>query len=363
MGLIMVRQAVRDSVQGAAMAVAARTALERRYGTGPPPLQAPAFFQGARVAFWRVGPRRFAIAYNPFRNSTLEAAGEESDLPTEDWSGVVALHYGPHPTIGDDEVDHLDPDDGRPPRNLQATLTSGMRAAALDARLGEPLQSLWVRLTASVIARAAGGPAGPPEPVDSFIRSLAPWLSAARQLPAARRAGALLAADALLQYASDGGLLPVDSVSRARLAAIGATLAFEPFDRKEFIYAGEWRRSAFEAGPAGDLRNELFEALVERAGPCTPLDWIVSTAQREASTVAGTHWQALAHLAAARALGDIFVASGADSARLRALEHYRTVVAGSLYDSDRDLQIWREAWRLAAGLAPIRLRYYCSTPD
>ena len=363
MGLIMVRQAVRDSVQGAAMAVAARTALERRYGTGPRPLESPAFFQAAGVAFWRVGPRRLAVAYNAFRDSTEEGLEEESDPPAEDWSGVVALHYGLHPTIGDNEVGRLDGDDGRPPRNLQYTLMSGMRAAELNARLSAPLQSLWVRLTRSVVALAPGDRAGAPEPVDSFIRPLAPWLSAARQLPAARRAGALLAADALLQYASDWGLLAVDSTSQARLTALGATFAFDAFDRKEFFYGGGWRRAAFEAGPAGDLRNELFEALVERAGPCTPLHWIVATAEREARTVPGTYYQALAHLAAARALGDIFVDSGADSVRVRALEHYRVVVAESLSDRDRDLQVWREAWRLAAGLAPIRLRYYCSTPD
>jgi hypothetical protein len=288
---------------------------------------------------------------------------EEFDPPEEDWSGVLALHYGPHPTIEDNEVGQLDADDARTPRNLQSELTSGMRAAELNARLGAPLQSLWVTLTKSVLALAPGDHAGTPEPVDSFIRALAPWLSAARQLPAARRAGALSAADALLQYASDWGLLPVDSASRARLTALGATFAFEAFDRKEFVYAGSWRRAAFEAGPAGDLRHELFGALVERARPCTPLHWIVSTAEREASTVGGTYWQAVAHLAAARALGDIFVDSGADSVRRRALEHYRTVVAESLNDRDRDRQVWREAWRLAAGLAPVRLRYYCSTPD
>jgi hypothetical protein len=363
MGLIMVRQAVRDSVQGAAMAVAARTALERRYGTGPRPLQSPAFFHAAGVAFWRVGARRFAVAYNAFRDSTEEAPGEESDPPTEDWSGVLALHYGPHPTIGDDEVGRLDADDERPPRNLLSTLQSGMHAAELNARLSAPLQSLWVTLTTSVLALAPGSRASAPAPVDSFIRPLAPWLSAARQLPAARRAGALLAADALLQYASDWGLLPVDSASRARLTALGATFAFDTFDRKEFFYGGGWRRAGFEAGPVGDLRNELFQALVQRAGPCTPLHWIVSTAEREAGTVAGTYWQAVAHLTAARALGDIFVVSGADSARGRALGHYRIAAAESLNDKDRDRQVWQEAWRLAAGLAPVRLRYYCSTPD
>jgi hypothetical protein len=363
MGLIMVRQTVRDSVQGVAMAIAARTALERRYGAGPRPLWSPAFFHAADVAFWRVGLRRFAVAYNTVRDSTEERLVEESDPLAEDWSGVVALHYGLHPTIGDDEVGQLDADDERPPRNLQSALTSGMRAAELNARLGAPVQSLWVTLTRSVLTLASGGRAGAPPPVDSFIRPLAPWLSAARQLPAARRAGALIAADAVLQYASDWGLLPVDSASRARLTALGATFAFDVFDRKEFVYGGGWRRAAFEAGPAGDLRHELFEALVERASPCTSLRWIVATAEREASTVGGTYWQARAHLAAGRALGDIFVASGADSVRRRALEHYRTAVAGSLDDRDRDRHIWREAWRLAAGLAPVRLRYYCSTPD
>jgi hypothetical protein len=362
MGLIMVRQAVRDSAQGAAMALAARTALERRYGAGPRPLQSPAFFQAAGVAFWRVGPRRFAVAYNAFRDFAGDAP-EESDPATEDWSGVLALHYGQHPTIGDDEIGHLDADDKSPSRNLFSELMSGTQAAGLEARLSAPLRSLWVTLTASVLALAPGGPAAAPEPVDSFIRPLVPWLTAARRLPAARRAGALLAADALFQYASDWGLLPVDSASQARLTALGATFAFEMFDRKEFVYSGGWRRAAFEAGPAGDLRHELFDAFVERAGPCTSLRWIVSTAEREASTVDGTYWQARAHLAAARALGDIFVDSGADSTRRRALEHYRTAVAESFSDRDRDRQVWREAWRLAAGLAPVRLRYYCSTPD
>jgi hypothetical protein len=363
MGLIMVRQAVRDSARGSAMALAVRTTLERRYGTGPRPLQPPAFFHAAGVAFWRVGPRGFAVAYNAFRDSTEEELEEETDPPAEDWSGVVALHYGAHPTIGDDEVGHLDADDQTRPRDLQSALMSGMRAAELDARLAAPLQSLWVMLTTKVLPLTPGGHATIPVPVDSFIRPLVPWLSAARRLPAARRAGALLAADALLQYASDWGLVPVDSVSRARLTVLGATFEFDIFDRKEFFYSGGWRRAAFEAGPAGDLRHELFEAFVERAPPCTSPQWIVSTAEREARTVEGTYWQARAHLAAARALGDIFVDSGADSARGRALEHYRIAVAESFYDRDLDRQVWREAWRLAAGLAPIRLQYYCSTPD
>jgi hypothetical protein len=363
-GLIMVRQAVRDSARGAAMALAVRTALERRYGTGPRPVQTPAFFGGAGVAFWRAGHRRFAVAYNAFRDSTEADVDEESDLPTEDWSGVVAIRYGQHPTIGDDQIGRLESgEEISPPRNLLSGLMSGMRAAELDARLSAPLQSLWVMLTTAILPLNTGGRASAPEPVDSFIRPLVPWLSAAQRLPAARRAGALIAADAILQYANDWGLLPIDSVSRARLTAHGATFEFDMFDRKEFFYSGSWRRAAFEAGPAGDLRHELFEAFVERAPPCTSPQWIVSTAEREAKTVEGTHWQARAHLAAARALGDIFVDSGADSARVRAVEHYRIAVAESFYDPDLDRQVWREAWRLAAGLAPIRLRYYCSMPD
>jgi hypothetical protein len=364
MGLILVRQTIRDSARGAAMVLAVRTALERRYGTGPRPLNSPALFHAAGAAFWRVGSRRFAVAYNPFRDSMEEEREEESDPPTEDWSGVVAIHYGQHPTIGNDEIGRLEPGEERPPaRNLLSGLMSGMQAADLNAQLRAPLQSLWVMLTTKVLPLTPGGHATTPVPVDSFIRPLVPWLSAARRLPSSRRAGALLAADALLQYASDWGLVPVDSTSRARLTALGATFEFDVFDRKEFFYSGSWRREAFEAGPAGDLRHDLFEAFVERSPPCTSPQWIVSTAEREARTVEGTYWQARAHLAAARALGDIFVDSGADSVRWRALEHYRTAVAGSLYNTDLDRQVWREAWRLAAGLAPIRLRYYCSTPD
>ena len=360
-GLVFIQLLEADAERGRGLAWVLRRDLEERYGTGAPPAQQNAAFSGSRGKSWLVGPRGLGVTYLEFRATRPVSSGgaEEGEWNTtdEDWRGVVALAHRSHPSIGDESPARLDEEDEPPAQDPAAMLRLGLETAGMDAAATAPLRTLLASL--SVAEPPQGGARA--FALDSFV-PLAPWLAAADGLPPQRQAGALLAADVVLQLASRRGLLPTDSVSRARLETLGAGLAYDGIGKRHY-YGGALRRAAFELHAPGQVGDTLFSLHVRHAEPCTPLGWIVAEAERYLGTTRVATMRATARLVAARALADSFVYTGSDALRQRALEHYQAALTDSQDDRDIQRRAWEEGWRLAVGLAPLRLRYYCSRPD
>ena len=357
-GLVFIQLLEADGERGRGLAWVLRRDLEERYGTGAPPAQQNAAFSGPRGKSWLVGPRGLGVAYLEYHGARgTDGAPGAWNTTDEDWRGVVALAYRSHPSIGDDHVARLDEEDEPPTQDPAAMLRLGLETANVDPMTSAQLRTLLASLT------VAEPPQGGARPfvLDSFA-PLAPWLAAAGGLPPERQAGALFAADVVLQLASRRGLLPTDSISRARLETLGAALAYSGVEKRHY-YGGALRRSAFELHASGQVGDTLFSLHVRHAEPCTPLGWIIAEAERHAGSSRVAAMRTAARLVAARALADSFVYTGSDALRQLALERYQTVLTEAQYDRDAQQRAWQEGWRLAVGLAPLRLRYYCSRPD
>jgi hypothetical protein len=108
--------------------------------------------------------------------------------------------------------------------------------------------------------------------------------------------------------------------------------------------------------------DSLFGSQIEHPGLCVDDDSLASEATAFAERTASPEMRARAYLVAARAQADRFALSGDPEARRAAVGHYQAALAvatpGRLKRS-----AWTEGWRLAAGLAPVRLRFMCYTPD
>jgi hypothetical protein len=280
----------------------------------------------------------------------------DANTPDEDWRGVVGVAYRSHPSIGDERLTRLDDEDSLPMHDPAVMLRLGVETAALDAAAAAPLRALLASVSVAEPPRSPQGRFA----IDSFA-PLAPWLAAAVGLPPERQAGALFAADVVLRLASQRGLLPVDSVSRARFEALGADFVFGR-DR-QYAYGGAFRRRAFELHAPGVLGDTLFAMYIQRARPCMALGRIIDEAERRLGITRASATRAAVHLVAARALADSFVYTGSAVLRERALVHYQAALQEAPQGHDVLRRAWQEGWRLAVGLAPLRLRYYCSRPD
>ena len=359
-GLVLIHMLEGNQERGQGLAWVLRGDMEARFGAGAAPAQSSLAFARPRGREWLVGPMGLGVTYREF-NPVSPRPGSNGDdgahnVTDEDWRGLVALAYRSHPAIGDEQPARLDAEDEPPAQDPAAMLRLGMEASGLDGAVTEPLRALFVSLNvAEAPAEGKGSFA-----IDSFA-PLAPWLATAVGLPPARQAAALFAADVVVQLATRRRLLPTDSVTRARFDGLGASLTYNPFE-KTYNYAGGLRRRAYELRPSGELGDTLFSLMVQHAPTCTSLGWIAGEAERHAGTTRAGAMRSEAHLVVARALADSFVISGNQTLRDLAIEHYQTAL-GSQHEREVQQRAWREGWRLAVGLGPMRLRYYCSVPD
>ena len=357
-GLVFIQLPEPDQERGRGIAWVLRRDMQERFGAGAAPADPSFAFTAPRGSAWLVGSRGHGTSYLEFSSGT-NGEGEDGqyDPPWEAWRGVVALAHRSQPSIGDDRVGRLDDEDETPARDAAAMLRLGIDASGLDDAAAAPLRTLF----ASLHVAEAPGEGGRGFALDSFA-PLGPWLAAAGGLSPERQAGALFAADVVMSLASRRRLLPSDSVARARFEALGAGLSYNPFE-KWYHYVDPLRRRAHDLHPSGELGDTLFAAIVRDAPPCADVKWIAAEAERHAATSRAGPMRGEAHLVAARALADGFVKTGSAELKQRAIEQYQAALTGSQFDRDGQRRAWEEGWRLAVGLAPLRLRYYCSVPD
>jgi hypothetical protein len=219
---------------------------------------------------------------------------------------------------------------------------------------------------------------------DSVLPMLRDWLNALQSLEPARRAAGLYAADRLLITAGDAVSWPElrdedRPELRSALQGIGAKFEFDELG-KCYSYSGNWLVEAREMDPEGivgqmavlvslarggapqlgnDMDQDIFHAVIADG------EWLL--AKNPDPPIA-----AQVHFMIGDAYSTIVALAGgaepdyddpakykdeADSARKKALEHYRTGLAEDGV-SENAKDAWLQAWHLSAGLLPATRYVY-----
>jgi hypothetical protein len=215
-----------------------------------------------------------------------------------------------------------------------------------------------------------------------ILNAIDQWLTAARALPAARRSAALFAADQLL---GDSGGLGWDKNEnppiRQRLQQQGAEFNWlELGDGYEYRHT--WLNEALQLDADGRVAEMAFLDLMERGFETSSacLDQhsegfraVITKGEEYLHRKPNSPIQSDIQFMMAQAYGDIVdlalgggpegepdlkYQSEVASARVQAIEHYRLAFK---FDSNspRAQAAWPEARRLASGLSPTKLHFYC----
>lgn len=369
LGLIWARVPVPDSAGGAPLADSVRAQLAAVYAADSAPLS----FWGS--AFWshQGRYRRDAVeVVSALRAPPPLGMPGDTAAPRRDVAAFAVL-----PASGVQLGPGVSP--GTPAFRVPDTLTldSAARLAGLDTALVAPL----IRLVADADAGIARGTWSPP-PADSLVRPLRRWVAAADGLPPARRAAALYVADQVLDRGQCAFQLcePGDSAALAPLRAQGAAFSFSELGGS-WVYTRSWlvaARSLDRDSPLGQLiLLQLMESAFDFSGTCAQgaegFRRVIENGERYLARVPRSPVTGAVHFYLAEAYRDIVaLADGAadiyadssayvperDSARVRALRHYRAAIAADPAAA-MAAAAWRRAWWLLTGLRVRGARFYC----
>lgn len=262
-------------------------------------------------------------------------------------------------------------------RRVNARVREAIRIAAVG---GEAERG--IRASLAIIA-AAAPPLRFPTTTQRMriVHAIAGWLKAATTLPASRRAAALLVADSLVEQSGAAFLNEKKpSLTRRILQSRGATFEWSELDGG-FSYAHDWLKEALRLdayGPAGELAFlSLMEKGFETSFACGDQGGegfltVIDRGQKYLQSSHATERLAYVHLLVARAYADVVLleadrAYGVEIqdyypqpavAHRNALDHYQAALNMPL-DSSAAREAWSEAWRLSAGMMPLRTYFYC----
>ncbi|TMB22537.1 MAG: hypothetical protein E6J71_05755 [Deltaproteobacteria bacterium] len=364
LGMIRVEAKEPELAAGQAAALALREILSRAYG--PSPATTPMSLLGSGLNFgsawfdsmshWRVGELHVLSAYRKRRAGEASAAVFAiAALPI---SGMAA--YRQRASGG---VDALSAD--------EALITQAVVTGGLDGAGAEPVRRAlrWIRDASS--ATGAGPPAADPPDVASIIER---WLAAVPSSRGRERAAALIVAHVLLARAS---LPSISSEGQARLRAHVARFVSDPSDEGPPSYAGNWLRDAWVLDKEGAVGDVALPLLL--ADPCACpgrqdcFRWTIKEGERFLSRPHDRETMLQAHLVVASAYSyGVALAEGAeeeeidaqpyrarpDEYRAKAIAHYRVAFSMGL-SADAVEEHWDDAWRLVAGLPPLRTSFRC----
>lgn len=256
-----------------------------------------------------------------------------------------------------------------------------LSVAGVEATLSERIGKLFAALF-----RASASPEKAQQPEEtkwreSMVPLLRDWLNAVKTLAPTQRAAGLYAADRLLAAAGDvnGGVLGEQDNPELRsvLEKIGAGFEFYQLG-KSYAYAGNWLNEARELDPDGAVGQMAVLVSLARGGAprlgkdqdifhtmVVDGEWLLAK-NPDATTAAQVHFMI------GDAYSDIVALAGgaepdyddpakyrdeADSARKKALQHYRAgLAADGISENAKDA--WLQAWHLSAGLLPTTRYVY-----
>lgn len=322
---------------------------------------------------WMVAPREIVTVYDP-----QHAEGR----PNEGTAGL--LFVGARlPVVREIEEDS----------NLRvyryrsiesAQFHQAIAIAGVEIRLSERMSNLFEE-----IFRLGRG-ATPPETTQQsqdmkWAQSLAPvlqdWLNAIKPLPPAKRAAGLYAADRLVAVAEDIDSEPIGQPKepelRTALEKMNATFEFDELGNS-YVYSSNWLKEAQELDPEGAVGQMAAMIYMARGGTGfnakehDVFRIVIADGERLLNKGLDAQTAAQVHFMVGDAYSDIVALAGgavtdygdpklyepeADSARKKALEHYR---AGLAVDgtSENARDAWLQAWHLSAGLIPTTRYVY-----
>jgi len=267
-------------------------------------------------------------------------------------------------------------------RSLESTqFHRAILIAGVETAVSERIRKLY-----EVLFRASAFPEKAQQPEetkwrDSMVPLLRHWLNAVKTLAPTQRAAGLYAADRLLAAAGDvdGGVLGEEDNPELRsvLEKIGAGFEFDQLG-KSYAYAGNWLKEARELNPDGAVGQMAVLVSLARGLPLqlrkdqdifhtviADGEWLLSKSP-DAPTAAQVHFMvgdaysdivALAEGAEPDYGDPAEYRNEADSARKKALQHYRAgLAADGISENAKDA--WLQAWHLSAGLLPTTRYVY-----
>jgi hypothetical protein len=219
-------------------------------------------------------------------------------------------------------------------------------------------------------------------PSDSqVVATFRVWLTAAKSQPAEQQAVALLAADRVLGFLGHNGVVLGDA-ARAEMKSLGAEYVHDELAGAD-VYAHGLLARAKALAPPGPASDEMLLLQMEHGfdetGMCSAgEEEFTQVIEKGESLLAGARTLNTSTLSSLHFMvGDayatiVWLATTSDteyhdpkkyqpeakSARAKALEHYRAAFKLE-QGTARAQKAWKEAWRLAEGLPPLRGRYFC----
>jgi hypothetical protein len=367
LGVVWVRVPVADSADGARLADSLRSQLATTYEHDTAQVS---FFGAAYWAvvghFTRAGTEIVsALRTRPALPGTGDSA-QAFDVAAFAALPVSEVRFGTAgvPAARQGDADTVD-------------LDSLARATGLDTALSAAFLRLMRRADAG-IARGAWEP----QAGDSLVRPLRRWLAAAAGLPPPRRAAALYVADRVLVRAQCAFqlCLPGDSAAFDPLRALGAEFVYSELGGG-WAYTRSWAaqaRALDRDSPLGRrILLEQLRAAFDFSGTCRDgpeaFRRVIANGERYLARVPDSPVRGEVHMLLGDAYRDIVaLADGAagdyadssayvaerDSARTRAIAHYRAAIAADT-SAAVAAPSWRRAWLLLAGPRARGVRFYC----
>jgi hypothetical protein len=384
LGLMWIEIPQTDDAAGAALAQSLEAGLQAHYGAGEAPHSMTAranlsqsassaspngkgaaanFLTGFGAAYWtdarewRVGDALLTTAYDPSQERQKRVLVRLA-LPTSDAF---------HDTKREMQQDQLD---------LLAWRDDLVRRITEAELAADTTSEMKALIEVPDYFNGKNRPSG-----GQVVQAMRDWLTDARARSAGQQAIALLVADRVLDFLDHNAAGP-DDAARVQLKTLGAEYINDELAGGP-VYVHSLMKQARAIAPAGASSDEVLLYQMERGfdetGMCSAgaeeFEQVIEKGESllaaarglPASTLASLHFM----------VGDAYstivwlAKTGNDdyhdpkayqpmeaSARESALGHYRAAFELE-HGTARAQRTWREAWRLAVGLAPIYPRYFC----
>jgi hypothetical protein len=332
------------------------------------------------VAFWGPGSRLYKDSARWIRDAEIVSGYDSQGLYIPDQSplvsGPIVFVRARLPLV--QKLEYGSPGGFKSRSFENAQFHRAIALVGADAAVSGRLETLYEQvLKASSSAEEAQRPGKWRE---SLLPLLQEWFTTLKTVPPVRRAAGLLAVDSLLKVAGTAGEIPgwPDKLDKqSGLQELGAVFQMNG-STGDYLYTGNLQKQARGLDPDGSLGqmatissmgwgwcevagSDLFRKVILEGEGLLAKGLDPPTAAH-VHFMAGDAYSDIVAIAGGESGGNGEYESGqfegeADSARAKALAHYR---AGLAVDnsSENAKDAWRQAWHLAAGLLPSE-RYVC----
>lgn len=366
LGLIWVQSVEPDVHTGERLAVQTRDGLSKRFMQG----QFGPKISYANAGYWTRSARW------EIEHATVVSAYESTPEGTPNKRRVLAFGFFPlagvHVDLGAGE-DYY----GEEFRADMSLLEAAIAASGLKAKHVESMRFVKEKIQEYNSGQSQQWTNAVDQEV---VLALKQWLLDSNLLRGAKRAAALLAADRALKM-SERLAHPENENVRKQLEALGARFNYSPLGGA-YGYTNSWLKQAIRNDPHGRIGQRAFIVLMEKgfdtSGTCADSGYegfrrVIIEGERFLKRTRNPELRKRTHLLVAEAYSDtVALADGAGEgyvdtgkyrnaagkAKMRAIAHYRRALV-PVSNQTSSVKIWRETWRLMAGVPPVNTRFFC----